>query len=144
MGLRQGDHIGLLTAYPKTPGGKPKVSRGDLPLSHPPWVKLADHNHRMRCLANKCYGLAKAKQEVSMCSFADALHLKRNACYAVHDYKGEDFETFKKSVWAVLHHHFGDHSTCGKWCPWLRNKDDPEALKKLFYRCKDNNVKLYA
>jgi hypothetical protein len=133
-----------MTSYPQTAGGNDKVSRGDLPLSHPQWIKLADHNHRLRCLSNKCYALAKARQRISMCTHADALRLKRNVCYAVHQYKNEDFATFKRSVWAVLHHHFGDHSTCGEWCPCLRKKDDPEALKKLFYRCKTKNAKLYS
>jgi hypothetical protein len=41
-------------------------------------------------------------------------------------------------VWAVFYHHFGIHDTCGPWCAWLWNKDNPKELKKLFYR---DNVK---
>ena len=64
-------------------------------------------------------------------------------CFAVHEHKSNDFLTFKKSVWAVLHHHFGSHETCGDWCPWLRNEDNPEELKKLFYRSKIKDVEMY-
>jgi hypothetical protein len=136
-------HEELLTTWPLTAAGKKRSNKGKLPLSHPPWTKLSDHNHRMRCLAGKCYKLAKAKIEVSKVTTADAERLKRNVCYAVHQYKSEDFPTFKKSVWAVLHHHFGSHDTCGEWCPWLKNKDKPEELKKLFYRCKDKDKAFY-
>jgi hypothetical protein len=133
----------LLTTWPLTPSGARRSNKGKLPLSHPPWTKLADHNHRMRCLAGKCYKLARAKLEISKVTTADAERLKRNVCYAVHQYKSEDFPTFKKSVWAVLHHHFGCHDTCGEWCPWLKNKDKPEELKKLFYGSKDTDKAIY-
>jgi hypothetical protein len=79
----------------------------------------------------------------SLVTCADAERLKRNACYAVHEYKTEDFETFKRMVWAVFYHHFGIHDTCGPWCAWLRNKDNPEELKKLFYRDRVKDNALY-
>ena len=51
---------------------------------------------------------------------------------------------FKKSVCAVLHHHFGCHDICGEWCPWfLKHKDNPEEWKKLFYRCKTKDSAIY-
>jgi hypothetical protein len=46
-------------------------------------------------------------------------------------------------VWAVFYHHFGCHDTCGEWCPWLRNKDNPVELAKLFYRDKIKDKVLY-
>jgi hypothetical protein len=133
----------LYKKWPVTESGARKANTGKLPLTHPPWTKLADHNHRMRCLAGKCYKLARAKLDVSRVALADAERLKRNVCFAVHQYKSEDFATFKKSVWAVLHHHFGVHDTCGEWCPWLKHKNNPEELKKLFYRCKTKDRAIY-
>jgi hypothetical protein len=47
-------------------------------------------------------------------------------------------------IWAVLYHHFGVHDTCGDWMPWLCNKDNPEALKTLYYPCKVKDIALYA
>jgi hypothetical protein len=134
---------GQLTSIPKTKSGAKKANTGQLPLTHPQWQKLADHNHRLRCLAGMLYKLAKASLDKSLVTNADAERLKRNSCYAVHEYKTYDFETFKRMVWAVLYHHFGIHDTCGPWCPWLRNKDNPEELKKLYYRDKVADKALY-
>jgi hypothetical protein len=58
-------------------------------------------------------------------------------------YKGEDFETFKRMLWAVFYHHFNIHDTCGEWCSLLKNVGSPEELKKLHYWCKLKNAKLY-
>jgi hypothetical protein len=38
----------LIDVYPRTPKGAKKKSTGQLPISHPAWEKLADHNHRCR------------------------------------------------------------------------------------------------
>jgi hypothetical protein len=46
-------------------------------------------------------------------------------------------------VWAILYHHFGCHGTCGAWCIGLKNKVNPEELKKLFYYDKIKDVTLY-
>jgi hypothetical protein len=46
-------------------------------------------------------------------------------------------------IWAVFFHHFGIHDTCGDWCRSLKYKDNPEELKKLFYRCKEKDSLLY-
>jgi hypothetical protein len=132
----------LLTA-PRTASGRKKESKGKLPLSHPEWTHLADHNHHLCCLASKVYNYARMPMGKSLCTTADAERLKRNACYAVHEYKMYDFETFKRMVWAVFYHRFSCHDTCGKWCPWLRNKDNPEELAKLFYRDKIKDKALY-
>jgi hypothetical protein len=118
-----------------TASGAKKANKGKLPHTHPEWTKLADHHHRMGCLARKVYNL--------VVSTADAERLKRNACYAVHEYKGYDFEMFKWMVWAVLYHHFSCHNKCGAWCPWLKNQDNPEELKKLFYCNKIKDVALH-
>jgi hypothetical protein len=75
---------------------------------------------------------------------ANAERLKRNCCYAVHKFKTYDFPTFKRMIWAVLYQHFRVHDTCGDWCPWLCNKDDPKALEKLFYQDMVKGVAMYA
>jgi hypothetical protein len=103
----------------------------------------AETRERMRCLAEMIYKLARAPLSKSLVTNADAKWLKRNSCYVVHEYKTYDFETFKRIVWAVFYHHFGIHDTCGPWCLWLRNKDNPEELKKLFYRDKVADKALY-
>jgi hypothetical protein len=94
-------------------------------------------------MAGKCYNLAHAAKSVSECTTADAERLKRNMTYALHQYKTESFEIFKRMIWAVFYHHFGIHDTCGEWCRYLQNKDNPEELKKLYYRCKVKNANLY-
>jgi hypothetical protein len=134
---------GMMTKAPLTAKGNKKSDNGQLPTTHPKITRLADHNHRCRCWAGKCYNHAYAKGEKSECKAADAERLKRNLTYALHQYKGEDFETFKQMIWAVLYHHFNVHDTCGDWCRYLQNKENPEELKKLFYRCKLKNAKLY-
>ncbi len=63
---------GLITKIPKTPAGNKKVDNGQLPVTHPPILRLADHNHRNRCLANKFYNLEQAPQKKKMCTTADA------------------------------------------------------------------------
>jgi hypothetical protein len=63
--------------------------------------------------------------------------------YAVHKYKGYNFDTFKTMVWALLYHHFGFHDTCDVWCSWLKNQDNPEELKKLFNWDKKKDKVLY-
>jgi hypothetical protein len=124
---------GKLLLWPRMPAGKKKGNKGELLLSHPQWKKLANHNHHMRCLARRCFKLACAVKAVSLLTVADAERLKRNYCYTVHKFKTYDFPTFKRMIWAVLYPHFGVHNTCGDWCPWLRNKDNPKALENLFY-----------
>jgi hypothetical protein len=121
---------GILTHAPTTPGGNKKANKGQLPLTHPLWKKLADQNHRLQCLAGKIYNFARKPMGESLCTRAEADRLKHNICYAVHEYKIYDFSTFKRMVWAVLHHHFGCHETCGPtWCPWLKSHDKPEERK---------------
>jgi hypothetical protein len=63
--------------------------------------------------------------------------------YALHQYKNADYATFKQMIWAVFYHNFGIHNTCGEWCKWLQNKDNPEELKNIYYRSKVENAKLY-
>jgi hypothetical protein len=134
---------GMLTKAPQTPAGRKKENVGRLPLEHPPWTHRADINHRLRCLIRKVYALAYMALGKSLVTPADAERLKRNVSYAVHEYKLCEFAVFKKAVWAVLYHHFGDHSTCGEWCPARKHKDDPAELAKLFYRDKIADKALY-
>ena len=133
----------LIDAIPTTTCGGKKVDNGQLPLSHPPILHLTDHNHQNRCMAGKCYNLARLPKLKSMCTTADAERLKRNMTYALHQYKSHDFEKFRTMIWAVLYHHFDIHDTCGEWCRLLQNKDNPEELAKLHYRCKVKNDTLY-
>ena len=134
----------LIPCIPTTPAGNKKVDNGKLPLTHPAILRLADHNHRNRCMAGKFYNLAKMGKKKSMCSTADAERLKRNMTYALHEYKSHDFGTFKKMSWAVLYHHFNIHDDCGEWCRSLKYKDRPEELNKLHYRSKEEHPELYA
>jgi hypothetical protein len=134
----------MIPSIPKTPAGNKKVDNGKLPLTHPPILRLADHNHRNRCMAGKFYNLARAAKKDSKCTTADAERLKRNMTYALHEYKSHDFATFKKMSWAVLFHHFDIHDDCGPWCRSLKYKDEPEELKKLHYRSKEEHPELYA
>jgi hypothetical protein len=134
----------LIPSIPTTPAGNKKVDNGQLPLTHPPILRLADHNHRNRCMAGKFYNLARAAKKDSKCSTADAERLKRNMTYALHEYKSHDFATFKKMSWAVLYHHFNVHDDCGPWCRSLKYQDNPEELKKLHYRSKEEHPELYA
>ncbi len=134
---------GLIDNIPTTKSGGKKVDNGKLPLTHPAILRLADHNHRNRCMAGKIYNLARASKKVSNCTTADAERLKRNLTYALHEYKTHDFSTFKKMMWNVLEHHFDVHHTCGVWCWLLQNKYKPEELKKLHYRSKVINNDIY-
>jgi hypothetical protein len=133
----------MMTEVPLTKGGNKREDKGQLPLSHPEITRLADHNHRNRCMAGKCYNLAYAKKSKSKCTTTDAERLKRNMTYALHQYKSEDYDTFKTMIWAVFFHHFNIHDTCGDWCRSLKHKDDPEELKKLYYRSKEKDSLLY-
>jgi hypothetical protein len=92
----------MIDEIPKTDKRYKKVDNGQLPLTHPAILRLADHNHRNRCMAAKFYLLARGPQFKSMLSLADAETLKRNLTYALHQYKGGDFATFKKMIWAVF------------------------------------------
>jgi fructose-1,6-bisphosphatase len=78
-------------------------------------------------------------------TIADAERLKRNSCYAIHECKSYYFtRTLRWMVWgAVLYHHFGMHDMCGTWCPWLRNKETPAELAKLYYHDKIKDKALY-
>jgi hypothetical protein len=133
----------LIDAIPTTASGGKKVDNGQLPFSHPPIERLADINHRNRCMAGKVYKLARLPKYKSECTSADAERLKRNMNSALHQYKTDDFVTFKRMIWAVLYHHFDVHDTCGSWCRSLKYKDNEEELKKLHYRCKTKNSKLF-
>jgi hypothetical protein len=96
MGLQRSNK-GRVDAYvSKNSGGKKKENKGKLPLTHPPWTKKANHNHRMRCLVSKSYKDACTPKGVSHLTTADALQLKRNACYMVGEFKTYNFETFKR------------------------------------------------
>jgi hypothetical protein len=48
--------------------------------------------------ANVIYNLAYAKKSKSECTTTDAERLKRNMTYALHQYKSEDYDTFKRMV----------------------------------------------
>jgi hypothetical protein len=104
---------GKLTEFARTAGGKRKNNKGKLPLSHPPWTKLADHNHHMQCLAAQCYKHVHAALSETLLTTADAERLKCNCCYVVHKFKSYDFATFKDMIGVVLYHPFGVHDTCG-------------------------------
>jgi hypothetical protein len=149
MNILQWDYDKTITAgqmlvFPRTTGGRKKPNKGGLPTMHPPWTRLANHNHQLRCLAGMIYKLVHASLNVSLCITApDAERLKCNCCYVGHEFKSCNFPTFKHMVWEVLHHHFGCHDTCGDWCTWLHNKDNPKALKKLHYFCKIKDAALY-
>jgi hypothetical protein len=106
---------GLMTKAPKTANGNKKADKGQLPTSHLKLKRLADHNHRNRCWAGKCYNYAYATKGKSECLTTDAERLKRNLTYTLHQYKGEDFATFKRMIWAVFYHHFNVHGMCGEW-----------------------------
>ena len=105
----------LIDKLPTTAIGGKKVDKGQLPLTHPPITRLADINHRNRCMAGKIYKLARQAKKYSQCSTADAERLKRNMNSALHEFKSHDFVTFKSQIWAVLYHHFDIHDTCGDW-----------------------------
>jgi hypothetical protein len=77
----------MIPSIPKTPAGNKKVNNDKLPLTHPPILCLADHNHRNRCMAGKFYNLARIGKKKSMCSTADAERLKQNMTYALNEYK---------------------------------------------------------
>jgi hypothetical protein len=53
----------MIPSIPKTPAGNKKVDNGKLPLTHPPILRLANHNHRNRCMAGKFYNLARAAKK---------------------------------------------------------------------------------
>jgi hypothetical protein len=133
----------LISEIPLTAGGNKKTDKGQLPLTHPPIKRLADINHRNRCMAGKVYNLARLPKKKSMCSTADAERLKRNMNSALHEFKSHDFPTFKRMIWAVLNHHFNIHDTCGDWCRSRRHAGNAKELAKLHYRCKDKNAELY-
>ena len=134
----------LITELPTTASGGKKVDKGQLPFTHPPINRLADINHRNRCMAGKVYKLARLPKYKSDCTTADAERLKRNMNSALHQYKSHDFVTFKRMIWAVLYHHFDIHDTCGDWSrsTWFKNNE--EELKKLHYRCKTKHSELYS
>jgi hypothetical protein len=136
--------LDMIPEIPKIPAGNKRVNNGQLPLTNPPILRLADPNHRNRCMAGKFYKLARAKKGTIMCSTADTERLKRNMTYALHEYKSHDFETFKRMSWAVFYHHFNIHDDCGPWCRSLKYKDNPEELKKLHYRSTVEHAELYA
>jgi hypothetical protein len=133
----------LIDEYPRTKGGGKQKSTGQIPVTHPLWKKLANHNHCNRCMVVRIYNFARMPKAKSACTPADAERLKHNATYAVHEYETEDFETFKRMVWAVLYHHFGFHFTCNiHWFRWIQCKDNPVELEKLYYRCRDKDAAL--
>ena len=103
----------IIDEIPTTACGGKKVDKGQLPFTHPPIVRLADINHRNRCMAGKIYKLARLAKYKSECTTADAERLKRNMNSALHQYKSHDFATFKRMIWAVLYHHFDVHDLCG-------------------------------
>jgi hypothetical protein len=92
----------MIDEIPTTAKGYKKSDNGQLPLTHPAIKRLTNHNHRNRCMAAKFYLLARGPKYKSRLSLADAERLKQNLTYALHQYKGEDFATFKKMIWAVF------------------------------------------
>jgi hypothetical protein len=82
------------------------------------------------------------KQITAPCT-ADAERLKHNLNYALHEFKGHNFATFRHMIWAVFYHHFNIHDICSACCHSLQYKDNPEKLKKLHYQCKVEHNELY-
>jgi hypothetical protein len=46
--------VGLMPEFPRTKTGRKKPNKGCLPVTHPQWTKLANHNHHMQWFAGQC------------------------------------------------------------------------------------------
>ena len=143
---RKADELGESYELPRYDGGGLKPDHGMLPLHHPEPVFFADVNHRLRSKSKKEYAHAREPLYKSKCTKMDAARLKRNFSLCVHTYrrKRRRLDEFKTNVRSIIHHHFGDHSTCNiDWCPYLRSAHNPEKQKLLKYRCKHEDKELF-
>ena len=137
---------GIIDEWPKTTHTKvPRKIRdtGKLPIDHPDITWLSDINHRMRCKSRREFSLARAPMRTSKMTLMDAYCMKRNMSYCVYEHAQLPFEAFRQQCKAVLEHHFGNHSMCGKWCPFLQCGGDKRKESALFYRDKQRDHDLY-
>jgi hypothetical protein len=105
---------GLIDEILKTASGGKRVNNGKLLLIHPHILRLAKPNHRNRCMSSKCHNLVWLSKK-KVCTAADSECLKCTMNYALHEFKGHNFATFRRIIWAVLYHHFNRHCMCGAW-----------------------------
>ena len=137
---------GILDEWPRTLHTKvPRKVKdsGRLPLDHPELIWLSDINHRLRCKSRREFALARAPIRVSRVTLMDAYRMKRNMCFAVFQHAALPFGAFKRQCKAVLEHHFGEHSGCGKWCPFLKCNGNKQKESLLYYRDKQKDYNMY-
>jgi hypothetical protein len=53
---------GIIDEYPRYENGEKKTDNGCLPIGHPAITWLANHNHRIRQVASKIFGLCNLKK----------------------------------------------------------------------------------
>jgi hypothetical protein len=75
----------------------------------------------------------------------DVMRLGKNYGYMsdLHLFIGDDNKAMSHGK-AVLEHHFDNHEHCGAWCPRKRMTAEQRVASKRFYRCKEQDAKLYA
>ena len=133
---------GLLDEWPLTPKGKKKTDSGKLILDHPTITFLSDLCHRIRSFGKYLYAEERKTKAESQMTKVDCLRLKRNFAWWLFTCQTDSLDEMRKSGYAVVYHHFNNHSHCGVWCP---HKDKPkEDLDKLLrYRNVTSDKKLF-
>jgi hypothetical protein len=69
--------------------------------------------------------------------------IEKNTAFCVRQNRNKPLLELQERLQNVLEHHFDRHDKCGKWCPAIKYKDDPEKLAKLCYRDKDKDMATY-
>lgn len=83
-------------------------------------VKWSDINHAKKCLSNAIYRIQpKYKKQLTPKVIK---YFKKNYAYVLAQNKGK-VDELRSGIISILPHVFGDHSSCGEWCGYMKNSD---------------------
>lgn len=115
-------------------------------------IKQSDRNHAGGGVKKQLYQLEKGCKELNT---ERINYLHRCFTYALAQNQGES-KAMAAAIRSIPHHTFNDHSICGTWCGYLKNKENYEhstvpdgftdvnlltALKTVFYKLAENAEK---
>lgn len=85
-----------------------------------PIIKQSDVNHTSGGVKKKLYSIQKSHQELTKDRIA---YLHRCFMYAVAQNRGNS-KAMADAIRCIPYHTFNDHSKCGDWCGYIRDKEN--------------------
>ncbi|XP_024891144.1 uncharacterized protein LOC112466982 [Temnothorax curvispinosus] len=120
--------------------------------SNHPILKQSDKNHASKGVKKQLYGIQKKHKKLTK---EGITYLHKCFTYAIAQNTGNSI-AMTAAIRSIPHHAFNDHTQCGIWCGYIKNKENYDHravpggfsnqnlfqdLKEVFYKLADNAAK---